>query len=49
MLIQDVLGSMSDSPTPIAVVEDGKLLGVLIRGVVIETLSSSNGNGGVDL
>ncbi|MEK4496664.1 quaternary amine ABC transporter ATP-binding protein [Ureibacillus sp. FSL W8-0352] len=47
-LIQDVLGPMSDSPTPIAVVENGKLLGVLIRGVVIETLSSSNGNGGVD-
>ncbi|NLY78851.1 MAG: glycine betaine/L-proline ABC transporter ATP-binding protein [Lysinibacillus sp.] len=46
MLIQDVLGIISDSPTPIAVVKEGKLLGVLIRGVVIETLSSSNGNGG---
>lgn len=44
-LIQDVLGLISDSPTPIAVVNDGKLLGVLIRGVVIETLSSTS-NGG---
>lgn len=46
MLIQDVLGLISDSPTPIAVVNEGKLVGVLIRGVVIETLSSSNGDGG---
>lgn len=49
MLIQDVLTLISDSPTPIAVVEDGRLLGVLIRGVVLETLSSSNGNGGENL
>ena len=40
--IQDVLGMISDSPTPIAVVKDGRLLGVLIRGVVIEALASGS-------
>ncbi|BDH63473.1 glycine/betaine ABC transporter ATP-binding protein [Lysinibacillus sp. PLM2] len=42
MLIQDVLGIISDSPTPLAVVKDEKLVGVLIRGVVIETLAASH-------
>lgn len=45
MLIQDVLSKISDSPTPIAVVQDERLLGVLIRGVVIETLAASNEDG----
>ena len=40
-LIQDVLPIISDSPTPIAVVDDGKLRGILIRGVIIESLASS--------
>jgi glycine betaine/proline transport system ATP-binding protein len=47
-LIQDVLSPISDSSTPIAVVKDEKLMGVLIRGVVIEALSASNRSGGVD-
>lgn len=46
-VIQDILSVISDSPTPIAVVEEGKLRGVLIRGVVLESLASEK-NGGVD-
>ncbi|MEK4386803.1 glycine betaine/L-proline ABC transporter ATP-binding protein [Solibacillus sp. FSL W7-1464] len=46
-VIQDILSVISDSPTPVAVVEDGKLRGVLIRGVVLESLASEK-NGGVD-
>lgn len=41
-LIQDVLGMISESPTPIAVVDKNKLVGVLIRGVVIQSLASSS-------
>lgn len=40
MLLQDILGMIHNSPTPIAVVKDGRLLGVLIRGVIIEALSA---------
>ena len=47
MYIQDVLGIISDSKTPLAVVQEGKLIGVLIRGVVIEALSTSDENGEV--
>ena len=43
MLIQEVLGLIYDSPTPIVVVKEGRVLGVLIRGVVIEALASENG------
>lgn len=46
-VIQDILSVLSDSPTPVAVVEEGKLRGVLIRGVVLESLASEK-NGGVD-
>ncbi|MFP3917662.1 glycine betaine/L-proline ABC transporter ATP-binding protein [Lysinibacillus telephonicus] len=42
MLIQDVLGLISESPTPIAVVNENKLAGVLIRGVVIQSLASNS-------
>lgn len=42
MYIQDVLGMIYDSPTPIAVVKDERLLGVLIRGVVIEALAAGS-------
>ncbi len=47
MYIQDVLSIISDSKTPVAVVQERKLVGVLIRGVVIETLSASVENEGV--
>ena len=33
MLLQDILGMIYNSPTPIAVVKDGRLLGVLIRAL----------------
>lgn len=46
-VIQDILSVISDSPTPVAVVEEGKLRGVLIRGVILESLASEK-NGGVD-
>ena len=46
-VIQEILSAISDSPTPDAVVEEGKLRGVLIRGVVLESLASEK-NGGVD-
>gem|GEM_PF-1450282 len=42
MLLQDILGLIHNCPTPIAVVKDERLLGVLIRGVVIEALSTSD-------
>lgn len=45
MFIQDVLRIISDSPTPIAVVQDNKLIGVLIRGVVIESLAANSTGG----
>lgn len=44
-LLQDLLSTISDSPTPIAVVEDHRLRGILIRGVVLEALSSSTQEG----
>ncbi|MEG0259232.1 MAG: glycine betaine/L-proline ABC transporter ATP-binding protein [Lysinibacillus sp.] len=40
MILQDILGMIHNSPTPIAVVDGDRLLGVLIRGVVIEALAS---------
>lgn len=44
-LIQDILPIISDSPTPVAVVDEGKLRGILIRGVIIESLASSSQGG----
>jgi glycine betaine/proline transport system ATP-binding protein len=40
-VLQEILSIISDSPTPIAVVDDGKLRGVLIRGVILEALAST--------
>lgn len=39
LLLEEVLPIISDSPTPVAVMKDGKLAGVLIRGIVIEALA----------
>ncbi|WP_042475469.1 quaternary amine ABC transporter ATP-binding protein [Bacillus ndiopicus] len=44
-VIQDILPIISDSPTPVAVVDEGKLRGILIRGVIIESLASSSQGG----
>lgn len=48
MLIQDVLGLISESPTPIAVIKEEKLVGVLIRGVVIQSLASTSEGDGIN-
>ncbi|MDI7742793.1 glycine betaine/L-proline ABC transporter ATP-binding protein [Lysinibacillus fusiformis] len=42
MLIQDVLGIISEASTPLAVVKEEKLVGVLIKGVVIQSLASDS-------
>lgn len=47
-VLQDILSVISDSPTPVAVVDDGKLRGVLIRGVILEALASTQQGGGLD-
>ncbi len=44
-LIQEILPIISDCPTPVAVVDEGKLRGILIRGVIIESLASSSQGG----
>jgi glycine betaine/proline transport system ATP-binding protein len=44
-VLQEILSIISDSPTPIAVVDEGKLRGVLIRGVVLEALASTTQGG----
>ena len=40
-VIQEIISIISDSPTPIAVVNEGKLKGILIRGVILEALAST--------
>lgn len=44
-VLQEILSIISDSPTPVAVVQEGKLKGLLIRGVIINALSSSTEGG----
>lgn len=39
LLLEEVLPIISGSPTPVAVVKDERLIGVLIRGIVIEALA----------
>lgn len=41
MLVSDIFNIVYDSPMPLAVVEDGRLLGVIIRGRVIEALAGT--------
>jgi len=51
MLVTDIFNLIYDSPTPLAVVENDRLIGVVIRGSVIEALaetdSASNNEKGV--
>ncbi|WP_312498279.1 glycine betaine/L-proline ABC transporter ATP-binding protein, partial [Enterococcus sp.] len=51
MLVTDIFNLIYDSPTPLAVVENDRLIGVVIRGSVIEALaetdSASNNEEGV--
>lgn len=44
-VLQDIISVISNSPTPIAVVKNEKLHGILIRGVVLQSLSSSQQGG----
>lgn len=39
LLLEEVLPIISDSPTPVAVVKNDRLVGVLIRGIVIDALA----------
>lgn len=41
MLVSDILPIIYDSPTPVAVTENNKLLGVVIRGSVLEALADT--------
>lgn len=42
MLVSDIFNIIYDSPTPLAVVDNGKLKGVIIRGSVIEALATTS-------
>lgn len=41
MLVSDIFNVIYDSPMPLAVVENDRLLGVVIRGRVIEALAGT--------
>lgn len=41
MLVMDIMPIIYDSPTPLAVVENGRLRGILIRGRVLEALAEN--------
>ena len=43
MLVTDIFNILYDAKTPLAVVENGKVLGVVIRGSVIEALKTQQG------
>lgn len=42
MLVTDIFNLIYDSPTPLAVVENDRLIGVVIRGSVIEALAETD-------
>ncbi|RPF50168.1 quaternary amine ABC transporter ATP-binding protein [Aquisalibacillus elongatus] len=41
--IQEIFDLIHDSPVPVAVVEEGKLRGIIVRGAVIAALANGNG------
>jgi len=43
--MHEIFDMIHDTPIPIAVVDNGKLVGIIIRGSVLAALSSTNGNG----
>ncbi|AQP54495.1 glycine betaine/L-proline ABC transporter ATP-binding protein [Vagococcus penaei] len=47
MLVSDIFNIIYDSPTPLAVVENNRLLGVIIRGAVIEALATADNSSDV--
>ena len=42
MLVTDIFNLIFDSPAPLAVVEDDRLVGVVIRGSVLEALADTD-------
>lgn len=44
-ILQEIISIISDSPTPVAVVDEGKLKGILIRGIILEALASNSQGG----
>ncbi len=43
--IQEIFDVIHDSPVPVAVTEEGKLRGIIIKGTLIAALANVNGNG----
>ena len=43
MLVNDIFPLIYDAQTPLAVTDNGKLLGVVIRGSVLEALAETEG------
>ena len=47
--MQEIFELIHDAPVPVAVVEDGKLKGIIVRGAVIAALAGSEVNlNGID-
>ncbi len=46
--IQDIFDLIHDAPVPVAVVEEGKLRGIIVRGAVIAALANGNEVNGDD-
>ena len=46
--MNDIFNMIYDSPIPIAVVEDKRLVGILVRGAIIAGLASEGGVNGND-
>ncbi len=42
--IHEIFEIIHDAPVPVAVVEDGKLKGIIVRGAVIAALANGNGS-----
>ena len=42
-LLNEIFDLISDSPAPVAVTENGRLLGIVIRGAIVGALSKTNG------
>ena len=42
MVVADIMPLIYDSPTPLAVVDEGRLRGVIIRGRVLEALAETS-------
>ncbi|MFC0015966.1 MULTISPECIES: glycine betaine/L-proline ABC transporter ATP-binding protein [Allobacillus] len=43
--VQEIFDIIHDAPVPVAVTEEGKLRGIIVRGTLIAALANVNGNG----